>query len=364
MLMPRMAARTRFLVSAIAVWIGISACGGHGSPNQPTQDAPTIACPVAPDPVVSVDGSAQVVSFGAPTVTAGQLPLTTSCIPVSGAAFTVGTTTVTCTTSDAKARTASCTFNVVVQPPPKLSVTSFLAFGDSITEGEDGQNTAALANPHIFVQLPFAERYPSVLLAELQARYQLQTPNVVNDGYTGESLSGGLSSSCDGGPLEQSGAFMRYARDVSANQATGLLLMEGSNDVDDAYNCDGGLNDSCLVPKAVAVLRRIIDDAKSHGIRVVLATIPPMIPPGANCRAKGSSGVSGFNDLVRSLAASENVPLADVYQAFGSDASTLIGFDGLHPNPDGYKRIADTFFGAIKSSLETSNTTSRARRVR
>ena len=52
------------------------------------------------------------------------------------------------------------------QPPPKLSVTSFIAFGDSITAGEDGQNPAALANPHIFVLLPDAEQYPSVLQAE------------------------------------------------------------------------------------------------------------------------------------------------------------------------------------------------------
>src|SRR5579859_4131129 len=103
-----MVARPRLLVSVLGVWVGVTACGSHGSPNQPTQDAPTITCPVAPAPVESLDGSAQAISFAAPTTSGGQRPLTTSCIPVSGAAFTVGTTTVTCTTSDAKGRTASC----------------------------------------------------------------------------------------------------------------------------------------------------------------------------------------------------------------------------------------------------------------
>jgi lysophospholipase L1-like esterase len=84
-----------------------------------------------------------------------------------------------------------------------------------------------------------------------------------------------------------------------------------------------------------------------------------MVPPGALGRTKGSAIVPTFNDQIRALATSEGVPLADVYQAFGSDAPTLIGFDGLHPNPAGYQRIADTFLETIKSSLET-NTTSRA----
>jgi lysophospholipase L1-like esterase len=78
-----------------------------------------------------------------------------------------------------------------------------------------------------------------------------------------------------------------------------------------------------------------------------------MVPPGAFGRAKGYQIVPSYDDLIRALATSENVPLADVYAAFGSDAPTLIGFDGLHPNSSGYQRIADTFLTAIKSSLET-----------
>ncbi len=55
---------------------------------------------------------------------------------------------------------------------------------------------------------------------------------------------------------------------------------------------------------------------------------------------------------MRALAVSEGVPLVDVYGAFGNDL-TLIGADGLHPNAQGYAKIADTFFAAIRQTLET-----------
>jgi hypothetical protein len=174
-----------FLVTALGVCLGFAACGGAGTNTAPTQvvDAPQIACPVAPDPAESLDGSGQAVSFASPTVTAGQAPLTTSCSPVSGSTFPVGTTTVTCSTSDARARSASCTFPVVVLAPPKLPVTSFLAFGDSITWGEDGRDTAgAPLGQHVFVQLPQGQRYPDILQQELQARYKQQQVTVFNAG--------------------------------------------------------------------------------------------------------------------------------------------------------------------------------------
>src|SRR5262249_30788528 len=144
-------------------------------------DAPSIACPIAPAPAESLDGSAQPVSYGQPTVTNGQAPLNTSCVPISGSSFTVGTTTVTCTTSDARARTASCTSPVVVQPAPKLAVTSFLAFGDSITWGEDGR-AAAGANvfgQHVYVQLA-GQTYPDDLQTALRARYRQQQVSITN----------------------------------------------------------------------------------------------------------------------------------------------------------------------------------------
>ncbi len=118
--------------------------------------------------------------------------------------------------------------------------------------------------------------------------------------------------------------------------------MEGANDIGD--------RDSRVFPAVIAALRRMIDYAKGRGLRVMLATIPPENPTGT--RGLGWSLVAPLNVQIRALAASENVALVDVYDAFGGDVTTLIGFDGLHPTALGYHKIADTFFATVKGALE------------
>ena len=66
------------------------------------------------------------------------------CTPSSGSTFPLGATTATCTATDARQRTASCSLTVTVTEPPLISLTRFAAFGDSITAGEDG--TFAVTN--------------------------------------------------------------------------------------------------------------------------------------------------------------------------------------------------------------------------
>jgi lysophospholipase L1-like esterase len=281
------------------------------------------------------------VSFSAPTVVDGQAPVITTCTPAAGSAFSVGQRTVTCAATDALQRTDSCAFLVTVLTPPKLSTTSFLSFGDSITAGEDGQNSVAPSASvmssrfHPVVLFPFALRYPQELQQLLAGRYRTQAPTVDNQGAPGEAAS-------------DPNALRRFVSLTSSRKYSVVLIMEGTNDLYD--------RDDRIVPFAIDGLRSMIHDAKGKGIRPYLATIPPMNPSACVpvCRGLPWSLVSGFNDSVRTLATSEGVSLVDVYQAFGGNLS-LLGPDGLHPAAEGYTRIADTFFTAIKQTLETSS---------
>ena len=124
--------------------------------------------------------------------------------------------------------------------------------------------------------------------------------------------------------------------------------MEGSNDIVD--------RDSGEIPAAIQGLRNMIQMAKGRNVRPLLATIPPMVPN--TQRGLAWSLVSPLNGNIRTLASSENVPLVDVEAAFGTAYEQYIGADGLHPNPQGYAKIADTFFGVIRSTLESPTTTS------
>ena len=73
---------------------------------------PTITCPA--NQTAGSLGGPVAVTYPAPTATDNCPGVTTACVPVSGSAFPVGTTTVNCTATDAVSRTATCSFTVTV----------------------------------------------------------------------------------------------------------------------------------------------------------------------------------------------------------------------------------------------------------
>jgi len=282
------------------------------------------------------------VTYSSAAVTGGAPPVTMTCSPTSGSLFPLGTTTVTCTATDARQRLASCTFAVTVVPPPTIAVTRFVAFGDSITWGEDGtvsmtQSLLGFDKVHPAVQV--AQPYPSLLQQHLMSRYFVQAPTVQNAGNRGEEVT-------------DPGTFPRFVSLMSSGQYDVVLIMEGSNDLLAA-------RDSAVEPLVIAGLQRMVRDARNRGIRPYLATIPP--EQDGCCPDRGISWrqVPDLNNLIRNLAVQEGVPLVEVYQALVGDVANYIGFDGLHPTPRGYTKIADTFFAALTQTLEIAQSRNR-----
>jgi hypothetical protein len=187
---------------AVIIPVVLLVHSGCSSPTQPTPppppvpDPPIITCPTVA-PQISTTGQAIAVTF-TPSVLLGAAPVTTTCSPASGTLFNIGTTAVSCTATDARQRTASCSFNVAVQPPPRLNLTRFVAFGDSLTAGEDGNSTLTarlgdflgLHYPTIILR---GREYPTVLQQLLAARFTTQQVLVVNAGNPGE-LAGGSAT--------------------------------------------------------------------------------------------------------------------------------------------------------------------------
>lgn len=324
---------------------GLTACPDNPTVQGPTTVAqpPQISCP-APPPQPSPLGQPVAVSY-LPTVQFGAEPVTTSCSPVSGSPFPVGTTPVTCTATDVQRRTSTCTFNVVVQQPPRISATRFVAFGDSITWGEDGALTLTatlrefLGLGHQPLRLTGRE-YPTVLQQSLASRYTSQTPTVANQGVPGEKAADATT-------------LARFSAIAGSGQFEAVLLMEGTNDI---YGGTGG-NPPGIAP-AIANLRRMIIDARSRNVRVFLATVPPQNPNGPR-GALGYQTVPLLNAEIRLLANAEGVPLVDVFDAFSGNL-TLLGPDGLHPNTEGYATIANRFFTVLRERLEAASTLSGA----
>ena len=319
------------------------------TPPPPTEDPPKITCPAAQS-IQLKSGTSIAVTFASPTTVNGKAPVTTACTRQSGSVLEIGTTGVSCTAIDALQRTDSCSFAITVTapaPPPKLVATSFLAFGDSLTWGEDGRNVASETTARLFprVQLPAPQTYPGVLLQDLTSRYTTQIVNVDNGGRPGEAIT-------DPATTDFPTALTRFDRLLSGHGV--VLIMEGTNDLAKAHVAINQAAQENILASAAAGLRQMVRDAKASGVRPYLATVAPMNPTGSRGQVFGWDLVQGFNDRVVSVAASEQIPLVDVNKAFGGNLG-LLGGDGVHPNADGYKTIADTFFDAIKTTLESQS---------
>ena len=268
-----------------------------------------IACP-AGSQAQSFDGGPVTVHF-APVPSGGQQPVTVGCAPSSGSAFGIGSTEVTCGASDALQQTANCAFRVTVRGPPKLAVSLFLAFGDSITAG-------VVSPPAGGLRLDSFNAYPSRLQRGLASRYRTQDIRVINAGKGGEHVTF---------------AFGRFNAELMKHRPEVLLLMEGTNDLDLTYGSGP--------ERAAATLERMVVTASSAGIDPYIMTIAP------RRSAKYAGLVSSINNRIRSIAARRSVALFDVHNLLltgpcdGAQPIPCIGGDGAHPTEQGYRLIAE-----------------------
>lgn len=325
----------RFLSAAFL----LAFAGSCSSPTTPTPPPPPPPPPAAAPalecrPDISrgtISAAGLDIHFDAPTATNGQPPVQVTCNPGSGNVFPIGSTTVTCTASDSLSRTASCTFGVTISKIPQLSKVRFLAFGDSITEGEVtvpiGSGGGGVVSSRQVV-VPSAA-YPTILAKLLQARYSAQAESIIvaNYGLGGEKAIN---------------ARTRFIAALNNVRPDVVLLMEGSNDI--AKGEDGAASG------AASEIRNMAAEARLRGMRVFIATVAPGKPGGS--KTIEPVLLLDYANRMRSVAGGEGAVLVDVYQALLSNVFTYLGGDGLHPNEAGYARIAEEFFNAIQATFE------------
>lgn len=325
----------------LAACLLAAACGSSSTaptPPPPPPPALTLTCP-ADQTQQSTTSQAIPVQYPNATAAGGTPPTQVVCAPASGDIFNVGTTSVACTATDSKAVTAACSFKVTLTVPPKISETTYVAFGDSLTAGEVRSETSTMMateagmRPVRPLVVDQSKSYPTLLLNELKARYTGQAGALVvaNAGKSGETAVNGVS---------------RLPTIIDGGAYKVLLLMEGANDFPNYQS-------------ALGAMRSMVQYGKRRSMRVYVATLPPQNPFPVGCPDKLGGNwafVSPYNDGLHDIANSEGVPLVDVHAAFGGDVTTLIDCDGLHPTPAGYQVIADTFFKSLKQTLEVPTT--------
>lgn len=322
----RMPGSTASFAVPVLLTVSLAACGGSAPPPPgptPVPGAPQIGCP---GPIVreGLTVTSQEVSFAGPDTIGGAPPVTAACTPASGSQFPLGDTPVTCTATDALARQATCSFIVRLRHRG-FALTRYLAFGDSLTEGENGRPIAGFI-PFIDV----ANAYPTVLQQMFAERIPTQQIMVTNAGRGGERVT----ESED-----------RLKSEISRTGAEVLLLLQGIND----------LNAGRSPGAVVEALSDHIAKAKERGVRhVFVSTLLPVAPencgtPPPRCRGLDTTNaiVSTTNQGIRAMVPANGAILVDPYDAFFANRSTYVDIDGLHMRPAGYRALATAFWDRL-----------------
>ena len=311
---------------------------GCDSPVKPTPDAPTIACP-ANVTVRGVPGGTQPVMYPAPTVAGGAAPVNVTCTPGSGTPFGVGTTAVACNAVDAMSRPAQCSFTVTLTPL-LISVTKFVAFGDSFTEGEDGRNAIlgwGIIDP--------TGTYPVLLQGLLNNEYPGQSITVLNQGRSGEFVDAGRQ---------------RLPGVLDADRPGALLLLDGYNDLFASCRPQDATSAQCAATTTdvVAGLRKMIQIAKTPSYGITYVFVSTLTPPGpyisGRDRRIAGTAIVQTNTKLASMVQAEGAILVDPYPAFIGREAEYVSADGLHLRRAGYQALADTFFAAIKNTVTST----------
>ena len=196
-------------------------------------------------------------------------------------------------------------------------VLDVVAFGDSLTRGVGDFISSDSVVTELQRDVEGEAGYP------LRLELTLNVP-VSNSGNPGEELV-------------QRGV-KRFAQTIPSLNPDVVIVSEGAND-------------AIFLESSTAIFRAmqtIVNISYAVGAQPVLATITP------SCcdRAGRNQFVDAYNQELRSLAAANDLPIADVNKAFknvcGSTNCFLLNRpEGLHPNSEGYDIFGETVLAAL-----------------
>lgn len=315
---------TTYACLVVAGWIGGAGCAkGPSQPTPPPPPAgfgpPEISCPG--NITLPVTGSSiKTVPYASPAPSGGMPPVIVSCTPPSGTPFALGNTTVNCTATDAARQQAACSFQVTLRAITSRA-TTFLAFGDSVTEGENG-----IEGPGIHTAfLDLAHAYPTLLQSMLRTEFPTQNIRVINEGLGGERASEGAA---------------RLPSVLNRHRPDSILVLEGYNDL---------IHDGAAAAQPIAdAIRQDIRIARDHGVQFVF--VSTLTPPGPGRRMLSRAAIEQTNQRIAQVVADERAVLVNPYDAFLGHEPQYVS-DGLHLSPEGNQVLADRFFSVIRTTV-------------
>ncbi|MGY4644959.1 FG-GAP-like repeat-containing protein [Cellulomonas sp. URHB0016] len=218
------------------------------------------------------------------------------------------------------------------EPPSGLRL---MPLGDSITEGYGSSNESGYRDKmqddlgkvtfgQLLGTLAATLVFASILKRDLvgSRNHGRDIPDTDHEGWPGYTID----------QISQ-----KASTAVPSKRPNVVTLLAGTNDM--VGNVD--------VASAPARLSALIDRtfAGSPGVAIVVGTLPPAQDPSVQAR------ITAYNAAIRTML-DDRINRGDHLVRVDLDAVTLGDLaDGLHPNDEGYRKIADAFAGGVQTAL-------------
>ena len=185
---------------------------------------------------------------------------------------------------------------------PSKSLPKIIAFGDSLTAG---------------LGVPLSASYPALLQQKLDA-----------DGFSYEVVNAGVSGDTSAGGVRR----IDWSLD---GEVRAVILELGANDILRGQSVDEMKHN----------LATIVEHAKAHGAMVLLAGMEAPTSSGPDYR-------KAVHEAFPALAREEKIQLIPFFLERVAGVETLNQRDGIHPNEEGTKIVADTVYRSLRQMLD------------
>ncbi|HEY0312207.1 MAG TPA: GDSL-type esterase/lipase family protein [Allosphingosinicella sp.] len=171
--------------------------------------------------------------------------------------------------------------------------------------------------------LPAAGHHRVVFFGDsITELWRLNAPELFTNDVIGRGISGQTTEQM----------LIRFRADVIDLKPEAVHILAGTNDI-------AGNTGATSLPWVEANIQTMVEIAKAHGIKVILAAVPPAARFSWHPELKPAATIMAYNRWLRHYAARQRITFAD-YQAIlddghGGFAASLTG-DGVHPNASGY----------------------------
>lgn len=163
-------------------------------------------------------------------------------------------------------------------------------------------------------------------------------PALFTDGVVDRGISGQTTSQM----------LLRFRQDVIALHPIAVHIMAGTNDI-------AGNTGAATVDTIEGHIETMAELARAHGIKVILASIPPALAFPWSPDKRPAPQILAFNAWLRGYATAHGCTYVDYHTAMTTTGGAMragLATDGVHPTPAGYAVMRPLALAAIEKTLE------------